>query len=129
MPERDGEGGALWEACVRSRYGVREDELSHAVDAHLERAVVQEVRSEFDDVRRYIELFHGFEEKVMADAIVGADRRRRQCLRRLPRFRCVSVQRRAVGGREVQRYGVPSGIHTGVAFLRVPPGTLRVRQP
>ena len=34
------EEGALWEACVRSHYGVREDELSHAVDAHLERAVV-----------------------------------------------------------------------------------------
>ena len=58
---------------MRSCYGVRENELYHAVDAHLERAVVQEVGSEFDDLRRYIELFHGFEEKVMADAIVGAD--------------------------------------------------------
>ena len=73
MPERDGEGGALWEACVGSCYVVREDELSHAVDAHHERAFVQEFGSEFEDARRYIELFHGFEEKVMADSIVGAD--------------------------------------------------------
>ena len=56
-----------------SCYVVREDELSHAIDAHLEKAVVQEVGSEFDNVRQYIKLFHGFEEKVMADSIEGAD--------------------------------------------------------
>ena len=58
MPKRDGEGGALWEACVGSCYVVREDEISHAVDVHLERAVEQEVGSEFDDKQRTFYTYH-----------------------------------------------------------------------